>query len=62
MAIFDIAFSLNRAIKVRSDTYEEAIQKIKNQLKKEGIDLENDYTFEEYDVVEHDETDEEEKH
>lgn len=53
--IYDIAFSLNRSMKIKADSFEEAEQKIKETLTQEGIDLENRYTYEEYDVSEEDE-------
>lgn len=51
--LFDIAFSLNRSMKVEADSYEEAEEKIKQQLKDEGINLDL-YAFEEFDTVEED--------
>jgi NAD-dependent SIR2 family protein deacetylase len=55
MTKFDISFSLNRSIIVQAKDYDEAIDKLKFQLKEEGIDLKNMYTYEEYDVVEEEE-------
>lgn len=52
MTVFDIAYSLNASDKIEADTYEEANEKLKAKLKSEGIDLENKFTYEEYDVVE----------
>jgi len=51
MPVFDIAFSLNRTMVSKADTYEEAEAKIKASLEQEGINLET-YEFEPYDVVE----------
>lgn len=50
--IYDIAFSLNRSLCVPATSYEEAIEKLKQQLEFEGIDLKETYTYEEYDCTE----------
>lgn len=52
--IYDIAFSLNRSIKVKANSYEEADRKIKEQLRMEGINLDT-YTYEEFDCNEEEE-------
>lgn len=46
--IYDIAFSLNRSLKIEADSYKEADQKIKEQLRMEGINLDT-YVYEEFD-------------
>ena len=51
MPVYDIAFSLNRAITIKANTYEEAEAQLKAQLEKEGVDFEV-YEFDPYDTVE----------
>jgi hypothetical protein len=62
--VFDMAYSLNATTKISADTYEEAEEKLKAQLKDKGINLETDFNLEVFDVEEnHDNQDniEEEK-
>lgn len=51
MPEFDMAFSLNRSIKLNASSDEDAENKLNEQLKAEGIDLDDTYTLEIYDVI-----------
>lgn len=52
MPKYDIAFSLNKEVDIEADTYEQAEEKLKAKLKADGIDVENQYTLEVFDVNE----------
>lgn len=56
MTNYDIAFSLNREVRISADTYEEAKEKLEKQLESEGINLET-YTIDIFDVLEEGEDD-----
>lgn len=55
MTVYDIAYSLNASTKITADSYVEAEQKLQDQLKEKGVDLEEDYTLEVFDVTEEEE-------
>lgn len=52
MVVYDMAYSLNAQVKIEAETYEEAEAKLEEQLKAKGVDLEDEFSLEVFDVVE----------
>lgn len=55
VTVYNISYSLNAETRIAANSYEEAEKKLRDELKDKGINLEDKFFLEVFDVVEEEE-------